>query len=276
MNRARINIVGCGRVARSLARLWSQAGTLEIGDLFSRSPASARATAEFAGAGRVRERLADMAGAELWLLATPDSALAEAAATLAANAPLRAGDCVFHCSGACSSELLAAARHRGATTASAHPVLSFAVPEAACRAFAGSHVGIEGERAAAARVEQVFSAIGARCFAIDARHKMLYHAGSVFASNFTVVLLDVALQCYRAAGIEPDTAHALMRPLVEAAIANALKVGPASALSGPAARGDVDLVERQRQAVGDWAADPGHAYEVLTRLAFDLAARARH
>ncbi|MCB1907827.1 MAG: DUF2520 domain-containing protein [Rhodocyclaceae bacterium] len=274
MEKPRINLVGCGRVARSLGRLWSSSGTLAIGGLYSRSASSARSAAEFIGAGRPCDRLAEIGTADLWLIATPDSALAVAASALAAEAPLRDGDCVFHCSGACTSELLAPARAAGAMTASAHPVLSFAVPEAACRGFSGSHVGIEGELAAIARLERVFTAIGASCFTIDARHKMLYHAGSVFASNFTVVLLDVALQCYRSAGIEPETAAALMRPLVEAAIGNALRAGPAAALSGPAARGDLELVARQRQAVGDWAEDPGRAYEVLSRLAIELAARA--
>ena len=207
------------------------------------------------------------------MIATPDSAIAEAASAVAEAVPLRDGDGVFHCSGACSSALLAPARAKGASTASAHPVLSFAVPESACRDFAGSHVGIEGDAPATPLLDRIFRAIGARCFAIDADHKMLYHAGSVFASNFTVVLLDVALQCYRAAGIDRQTAGALMRPLVEAAIGNALAVGPATALSGPAARGDVALVAEQGQAVRAWAEDPGIAYEILSRLAIDLAGR---
>jgi len=273
MAEARLNLIGCGRLGRSLLRLWRQSGAITIGELLSRSPASAAAASEFAGAGRVRHALDEMSAADFWLIATPDASIAATAAELSRSGLVRPGDCVFHCSGACASDLLAPLAERGAEVGSAHPVLSFASPQAACDGFAGSHVGIEGLGRAPQRLHALFEAIGGRCFDIDPQHKMLYHAASVFASNFTVVLLDVALRAYGAAGLDPATAGAVMAPLVEGAIGNALRLGPADALSGPAARGDIELVERQKRRVTEWSAEAGRAYEVLSLLAVDLAQR---
>ncbi len=273
MAEAKLNLIGCGRLGRSLLRLWRQAGVVTIGELLSRSPASAAAAAEFVGAGGVRQALDEMSPADLWLIATPDAAIAATAAELSRSGHVRPGDCVFHCSGACASDLLAPLAERGADIGSAHPVLSFASPQAVSAGFAGSHVGIEGRGRAPQRLHALFEAIGGRCFDVDPRHKMLYHAASVFASNFTVVLLDVALRAYRSAGLAEATARAVMAPLVEGAIGDALRLGPADALSGPAARGDSELVRRQNACVEAWSDDAGKAYEVLSRLATELAQR---
>ncbi|MCB1954197.1 MAG: DUF2520 domain-containing protein [Rhodocyclaceae bacterium] len=268
-----LNIVGCGRVGRSLGRLWSAAGELAVAGIHGRSAASREAARAFIGGGQCCPDLASMPHAEAWLLGTPDGAIAGVAESLAASGRVRPGDIVFHCSGARSHTLLEPLACLGAEAASAHPVLSFASPEAACAAFAGSFVGIEGGAPASRWLRARFEAIGARCFAIEPEAKLLYHAGSVFASNFTVTLLDVALQAYQAAGLDHRTASALMAPLVRGAIDNALALGPAAALSGPAARGDTDTLRDQQQAVSAWQPEAGRAYEVLTRLALDLARR---
>ncbi|MDX9701135.1 MAG: hypothetical protein RBT55_16300, partial [Rhodocyclaceae bacterium] len=47
-----LNIIGCGRAARTLARLWLQAGAVRVGGVLNRSADSARAACDFIGAGR--------------------------------------------------------------------------------------------------------------------------------------------------------------------------------------------------------------------------------
>lgn len=268
-----LNIVGCGRLGRSLGRLWAEGGVFRIGDLYSRSEAAACSARDFIGAGRVVPGLAGLGPADAWMLSTPDGAIGDAAQALAAAGVVPPGACVFHCSGALGSDALAPLAPHVARAASAHPVRSFASPNDACAGFAGTHVGVEGDPGAVALLRDAFAAIGAHCFAIDPRHKLLYHAAAVFASNFSVVLLDVAQRAYHAAGLDSATATAVMRPLVEGAIGNALRLGPGAALSGPAARGDLDTVTRQQACVARWDAEAGQAYAVLSRLARDLAAR---
>jgi predicted short-subunit dehydrogenase-like oxidoreductase (DUF2520 family) len=54
-------------------------------------------------------------------------------------------------------------------------------------------------------------------------------------------------------------------------VANITRLGPAGALTGPAARGDVAAIARQAQAVAHWDAEAGAAYAALSALALRLA-----
>jgi predicted short-subunit dehydrogenase-like oxidoreductase (DUF2520 family) len=101
----------------------------------------------------------------------------------------------------------------------------------------------------------------------------VYHAASVFASNYLVTVLDAALRAYQAAGIPADVARELARPLATETLANVFRLGPEMALSGPIARGDTATVARQQAAVEDWDAPAGALYEALAAATWDLAGR---
>ena len=79
----RLNLVGCGRVGKTLARLWHLHGRLQIQDVLTTSPASAAAAIEFIGAGHAVSNVADMRPADLWMIATPDAQVADMARQLA-------------------------------------------------------------------------------------------------------------------------------------------------------------------------------------------------
>ncbi|HJQ61974.1 MAG TPA: DUF2520 domain-containing protein, partial [Burkholderiales bacterium] len=123
-----LNIIGPGRVGRTLATLWKRTGVFAIQDVLSGAPESARTAVASIGTGDPVARVEDMRAADVWMLTTPDDRIVECATALAATGSLRAGDVVFHCSGALSSTELLPAGLRGAHTASIHPVKSFAEP----------------------------------------------------------------------------------------------------------------------------------------------------
>jgi predicted short-subunit dehydrogenase-like oxidoreductase (DUF2520 family) len=154
-------------------------------------------------------------------------------------------------------------------------VRSFADPGAVAMAFAGTFCGIEGDPAALAVLGPAFEAIGARLVPIDAAAKTVYHAASVFASNYLVTVLDAALRAYQAAGIPEAVARELARPLASETLANVFRLGPEAALSGPIARGDHATVERQQAAVAGWDAATGQLYAALADATVDLARRKR-
>ena len=268
-----LNIVGCGRAARTLARLWAAAGTLTIGDVLTRSPASAAEAVAFIGEGHAAASFDDMRPAALWLLGVPDRDIAACAQALAESARVRPGDGVFHLSGFTPSAALAPLAARGARIASVHPVMSFADPGIAITRFAGTPCGVEGDAGLAAELDHLFVAIGGTPFALDGERKPLYHAGSVFASNFLVVILDAARRAYVDAGVPPETADAMLAAISRGALENVLALGGPHALTGPAARGDREVVALQQGVVSAWDADAGRAYDALSALAFALAAR---
>lgn len=267
----RLNIIGCGRVGRTLARLWRERAVFEIQDLMDHTPANAAAAAQFAGAGRAISEISAAQPADLWMLTPRDGGIVACCDALARSGRLGAGAVVFHCSGALASEELKAARERGAFVASTHPLRSFAEPAEAAATFPGTWCGMEGDEAALAVLRPAWEAIGARVFSIDPGFKTLYHAGSVVASNYLTALLEVAIRCYQQAGLTRETAMQAMEPLARGALEQVFRMGTARALTGPVARGDYDLVARQMAAVGEWNEGVREIYRRLGEVALELS-----
>lgn len=266
-----LNLVGAGRVARTLGRLWRAAGIGGIGTICARSPASAAAAAAFIGGGSACDGIAAMAPAPVWLLAVPDDRIAACADALAASGRCRPGDIVFHCSGALSSGALAAAAACGAAVASLHPLKTFAEPATAVRTFAGTACAAEGDAAALALLELAFESLGARVFRIERAAKTLYHAASVLVCNDLTALLEAGLRAYAAAGIARAEALRMMEPLVRETLDNVFALGPARALTGPVARGDLAVVEQHLAALDAGDARIAAVYRSLGALAVELA-----
>jgi predicted short-subunit dehydrogenase-like oxidoreductase (DUF2520 family) len=267
-----LNIVGAGHVGPVLGRLFHQSGAFAVQAIVARSQASAQRAAAFVGAGEPADAMAGLRRADAVMLAVPDDQIAQVCGELAAQGWLH-GVLVFHCSGAKSSAELQAARDAGAEVASVHPIRSFADREAVARDFAGTWCGIEGSALALARLAPALAAIGARTVGIDPAAKTVYHAAAVFASNYVVTVADAALRAYQAAGIPAEVARELARPLATEALANAFRLGPEAALSGPIARGDLATVRRQHEAVAAWDAPSGALYAALAEATTDLARR---
>ncbi len=273
----RLSVIGAGRVGQTLAALWQQRGTVQVNQLLCRSQVHAEQAAQFVGAGRPLHAFNGLLPADVWLLAVPDAQIAACAADLAAQAIAQhwAPALVFHCSGFCDSAHLHALRDQGWAVASAHPVMSFASPQAAVAQFAGSLCGLEGDAAALSWLRAALPAIGGQCFDVRADAKVLYHAAAVFASNFTVVLQAIAQSAWREAGVPNDLVGALNAQLLNATVANSLALGPAQAITGPAARGDVAVVRAQAEVVSAWHPQAGEVYRALSAMAADLASAAK-
>ena len=267
-----LNLVGAGHVGRVLGRLFARHGVFEVQDVLTRSAASAQAAIAFIGAGSAAAALDRMRPAAVWMLAVSDDRIAEVAQQLAANGSLQDA-LVFHCSGAKASSELAPLRAAGAFVASVHPVRSFADPVQVAQAFDGTFCGVEGDARALALLVPAFERIGARTVAIDAGAKTVYHAASVFASNYLTTVLDAALRAYQAAGVPEAVARELARPLATETLANVFRLGPETALSGPIARGDTATVARQQAAVDAWDPASGALYRALASATWDLARR---
>jgi predicted short-subunit dehydrogenase-like oxidoreductase (DUF2520 family) len=251
-----LTIIGPGRLGSTVGRVLHAAGAVTILDVVGRDPARTDAAVRFIGAGAPVSGATAPRAADIYMLSVPDDAIEAPCQALAATHDL-AGAVVFHCSGALGADKLASARAAGAVVASVHPVRSFADPAQVAESFAGTCCGVEGDAAALDILLPLFESVGARMIRIDAAHKTLYHAAAVFASNYVVTLIDVAMQAYGAAGVSPDLALEMIGPLLRESADNALRLGPAAALTGPVARGDIATVARQQAALDMWK--PGYA-----------------
>jgi predicted short-subunit dehydrogenase-like oxidoreductase (DUF2520 family) len=269
-----LNIIGAGRLGRVLGRLFAASGAFVVQDVLTRSSSSAQEAVGFIGAGHAVGGVKELRRADAVMLAVGDDQIEPACAALAAAVGQEHtldGVLVFHCSGALSSAALEAAARQGALTASVHPVRSFADPERVARDFAGTWCGLEGDVRALALLAPALAAIGAQAVPIDAKAKTVYHAASVFASNYLVTVLDTALRAYQAAGIPEQVARELARPLATETLDNVFRLGPRAALSGPIARGDFATVARQQAALDGWDAQAGQLYRALAEATTALA-----
>ena len=152
----------------------------------------------------------------------------------------------------------------GASVGGWHPLMAIAAPAAGV--FAGVTVGIEGDAPAIAWAEDLCRTVGATPVPVPAGEKARYHAAAVFASNYLVACLGVAL-----AELESATGGSLgessLLPLARAAIDNVASRGLAAGATGPLVRGDVHTIEGHIAAL-----DPGRAalYRALGRELLEL------
>ena len=246
-----LNIVGGGKLGRTLGKLWARAGTFAIGQVCCSQLVSAHQAVEFIGAGQPISDVNALQAADIWLIATPDQSIAALAVELAAKAPIAAGNIALHCSGALPATHLAPLQQHGLAVASVHPVHSFADPARSLETFRGSVCSYEGDPQALTQLLPAFEAVGAELLAIDSAAKSLYHAGTVMACNYLVPLLDASLACLQAAGLERACAAKLLGPLVAATADNLLSHNAEAALTGPISRGDVEIVAGQLDALNE-------------------------
>ena len=248
-----LNVIGAGKLGRTLARLWSERGVFRIGSVCNRSLASASEATAFIGAGTAVADISSMAPADCWLVAVADDAIEATAKALASHfqsppAHQSASDpVVFHCSGALPASALSACS--GAALASAHPVHSFADPQRSLEDLQGSVVALEGDDSGRELLNDAFNALDCACITLSPEQKVLYHTGSVMACNYLTVLMDLSLQTFAAAGIDESTARKLLAPIVMQTAKNNFDLGPQKALTGPLARGDIRTVARQLEAL---------------------------
>jgi predicted short-subunit dehydrogenase-like oxidoreductase (DUF2520 family) len=111
-------------------------------------------------------------------------------------------------------------------------------------------------------------ALGGRCIEIDDDHRAAYHAAACIAANHLVALLGQVERVATSAGLDVDA----FVPLAFAALQDVADLGPAAALTGPAARGDAATLDRHRSAlVPDEIAGYDAGVALVNRLATEMA-----
>jgi len=269
-----ISIIGPGKVGTALGVLAARA-SLTVAAVAGGGPGRAAAAAEAIDFEVGVCSPVDAAGAGgLVLLTVPDDAIADLCAELARRQAFNPGTTVAHCSGALGSDVLAPARDQcGCLVGSMHPLQTFPTVEAAIEHLPGTWCFCEGDELAVAVLERLAAAIGARPARVDAGAKALYHAAAVTACNYLVALLDAAGTLAGSAGVAPDTWVVAAEAIVRATVENVCRLGPAGALTGPIARGDVSTVARHVEAMAGQPEALRNLYRVAGMYTIELALR---
>jgi len=267
-----INVIGCGKVGKTLSRLWTENRVFQVQSILNRSPQSSLRAVEFVGAGRAVDDYAELEPADLVMISASDEAIEDCCRQLCRSGSLYEGAVLFHLSGSLPSTLLEPAKSHGALVASVHPVKSFADPSRAAKTFTGTYCAIEGDPQACELVGDALRRCGARTFHVDPEFKTIYHAATVVVCNYLVALMEAGLRCFEQAGIPRETACEVIKPIVDGTVSNVFELGPVRALTGPIARGEPSVVGRQCEALGRWDEAIQCVYKSLGRVALELSA----
>lgn len=206
--------------------------------------------------GRGDDLTAAAAAVDLLVIATPDGAIPEVAAAVAPSEAV----VVVHLSGALGADVLTPHPRR----APIHPLVALPSAElGAARLLAGATFALAAEGDALGA--EVVADLGGHPIVVADGDRARYHAAACIASNHLVALLGQAARVAALAGVPLDAYLGLVRGTVD----NVAALGPAGALTGPAARGDWATIERHLEAL-DPAERP--AYEALMRAARRLVA----
>ncbi len=267
----KLDIVGAGKVGRSLARLWAQAGVFEIGCVVNQSIESSQAAVDFIGEGRPAERLSEIGPLDVLMISTSDRCIEECAQSVARERNASPDAVAFHCSGSLSSDNLGALQQIGCNIGSVHPIKSFAEPARAVNTFDGTFCALEGNRLAIDCLRDAISRISGHSFEIDKVSKVIYHAGSVFASNYLTAMIYAGMCCLEKSDIPYKQAMEVLQQIVTGTVENIFKLGPVPALTGPISRGESEVVQRQLEALAQWRPEIADAYRAAGVLAVDMA-----
>ncbi|MGB0615075.1 MAG: DUF2520 domain-containing protein [Acidimicrobiales bacterium] len=234
-----VRVIGAGRAGRSFAKAIDDLVDWDVIDMRGRGVAIDAAAADV----------------DLVLIATPDTVVADVAAAIR---PGRA--VVAHVAGSLGLDVLAPHDRRAAL----HPLMSLPDAEIGAERLTGGWFAVAGDPL----VADLATALGGRTFEIADDDRALYHAAAAVASNHLVALLGHAQRLGASVGVPADALMALALGSAE----NAVALGPAAALTGPAARGDEATLVAHRDAIGRRAPRELAVYEAMLAEARRLAA----
>jgi len=258
---ARIGVVGAGRVGAVLGAALRAAGH-DIVAVAGESDASRTRIETLLPGVPVRKPSAVARAADVLLLTVPDDALSNVAAMLSASKAIQPGQLVVHTSGRHGTEVLGPAADRGAQIAAVHPAMTFTGTDVDLARVPGTVFGCTGGEDVREVVEDLVSDLGGRPVWVDEEQRVLYHAALAHGANHLVTLVNQATDLLRATGVTDPAA--LLRPLLQAALHNALAYGDA-ALTGPIVRGDVQTVRDHLKTLADTSLETLESYVAMGR-----------
>ena len=203
--------------------------------------------------GRTDDLRVGVQGADVVIIATPDDVIADVSASLVGATDAA----VIHLSGSLGLEVVAGHQRRGCV----HPLVSLPDAEVGARRLRGAWFAVAGDPVTL----DVVTALEGRHVTVADGQRAIYHAAACIASNHFVALLGQVERVAATAGLPLE----LYLDLVRGSLDNVVELGPAGALTGPAARGDQATLDRHRAALDP---DELEAYDALVRAAQRLAA----
>ena len=261
-----VGFIGAGALGTTLAQAMHRCG-YRVRAVASRTAAAAERLAD-AIPGCDAASPQDVADrCDTVFLTVPDDAIADVAASLR----WRDGQSVVHCSGALALDVLSAATEAGAIGGAMHPLQTFTAGVDATVAFQGVACAIEAPAPLRAALDDLAARLGGWPISLSSEDRVLYHASAIAACGLVATLLKLAGDLWSGIpGLEEQGMRALL-PLTRSTLNNIERQGLPAALTGPAARGDVGVVQRHLDALSERAPGFLPLYAALSLASLPIA-----
>ena len=227
-----ISFIGSGNLAWHLAPALDNTG-YSVREVYSREPKNAKALVGKLYEGEVKKDLDfSTSKSSIFIIAVSDDVIESVVQeiVLPENAVL------VHTSGSQPLSLLdyAATENSGVF----YPLQTFSKNKKVD--FKDIPIFIESEsREVEKLLTEMAKAISRKVVRIDSRQRKALHVAAVFASNFTNHMLRISKDILSEYKLDSD----LLKPLIAETITKALAIGPEEAQTGPARRGDLELLD---------------------------------
>lgn len=267
----RVGVVGAGRVGAVLAAALAgpqASGRYQVAAVAGESAATRIRIETLLPGVLVDKPTAVARSCDLLLLTVPDDMLENVVTMLSAAGAIRPGQYVAHTSGRHGLAVLDAAAARGAHVLALHPAMTFTGTDVDLARLPGCVFGVTAGDDTRTVAERLVADLGGSPVWVPEERRTLYHAGLAHGANHLVTLVAQAMDLLRAAGATDPAA--ILRPLLSAALDNALAYGDA-ALTGPIVRGDVNTVRAHLADIAESAPATLESYVVMARATANRA-----
>lgn len=239
MENRRIVIVGAGNMATSLAMALKKNGNTPVA-VWSRTAESAALLGEKVGCPYTCD-LALLPTADVVIISVVDSALREVAAKVAALYPAAL---ILHTAG---SIPMSALHDAGATRYGVfYPMQTMSKSNVV--PLDNVTIFIEGDNEAdIGYLQSLASSLSTKVVYATSEQRCFLHVAAVFACNFPNALYSMVAELLQSKGLPFES----MLPLIDEAAAKVHRMHPLDAQTGPAKRGDINVMDSHKSMLND-------------------------
>ena len=248
----KVTLIGAGNLATQLGKSLKKAGVI-VSQVYSRTEESARTLGELLEAEWLTDIKALRDEADVYIFSVKDSVLCE----LITEVCKGRGDKLFlHTAGSMPMSCFEGkALHYGVF----YPMQTFSKAKDVC--FENIPVFIEGDSSETEEViRSLANMLSKRVITLSSADRKYLHLAAVWACNFTNYCYSVASDILSEHGIPFD----VMLPLINETTEKIQKISPKEAQTGPAVRGDKNVMEQQLELMSD-RADLQELYKMLSK-----------
>jgi predicted short-subunit dehydrogenase-like oxidoreductase (DUF2520 family) len=249
----RISFIGAGRVAFHLAQKLNEQNV--IVDIYSTTLSKSSELAQLVNANVVSS-LDDLdKTVDLIVIAVSDQSIQKVIQELHSQVP---NTFIVHTSGSTHLKVLSDVHSNSGVF---YPLQTFSFESQIdwinTPIFVEANLAVNEEN-----LENIASQFSQKVYRYSSEQRLSLHLAAVFACNFTNYCYDVAKQIVDADQVE----FSLLHPLIEATAKKALKNDPRKVQTGPAVRGDQNIIDMHKKMLLD-ARKPEfeNMYSILTK-----------